>query len=169
MCGVLRRPACVAFEFLERFRHFYVHQLKKTRQNNPFWRHFGAFLAPKWAVLAFSLDILAGRLAIWAQKFECNTFQHLLDAPPGGIGRAMMSSLRFSISRFASHVGGSGPHPIWEMLPRGQKKSNRHRNTSCVVFSPQSVSQQSVWALKVRLGKIDVGILHTGTCGLCCV
>ena len=99
--------------------------------------------------------------SIWIFFFrgkECNTHQHPLDAPPGGIGRAMMSSLRFSISRFASYMGNSGPHPIWEMLPRGQKKSNRHRNTSCVVFSPQSVSQQSVWALKVRFGKIDVPV-----------
>ena len=56
-------------------------------------------------------------------------------------------------------MSNSGPHPIWEMLPRGQKKSNRHRNTSCVVFSPQSVSQQSVWwAIKVRFGKIDFSI-----------
>ena len=96
---------------------------------------------------------------------ECNTHQHPLDAPPGGIGRAMMSSLRFSISRFAPYMGNSGPHPIWEMLPRGQKKSNRHRNTSCVVFSPQSVSQQSVWALKVRFGKIDFSICTQGPVG----
>ena len=43
--------------------------------------------------------------SIWIFFFrgkECNTHQHPLDAPPGGIGRAMMSSLRFLISQNCS-------------------------------------------------------------------
>ena len=75
----------------------------------------------------------------------------------------VFDSLRFSISQFCLTHEAFGPPPDLgnAPMPRGQKKSNRHRNTSCVVFSPQSVSQQSVWALKVRFGKIDVPVRLT--------
>ena len=69
--GPSEGPRVSHSNFLERFRHhFCVHQPKKKRRNNPFWRLFGAKksakMAPKMVVLAGVLDILAGRFVIWA-------------------------------------------------------------------------------------------------------
>ena len=85
---------------------------------------------------------------------ECNTHQHPLNAPPGGIGRAMMSSLRFSISQICITHGRFGPPPDLGNAPTGSKKvKSTPEHFLCCFFTPIRVATKCLGAQSAFLGK----------------
>ena len=111
---------------------------------------------------------VASILIFFFRGKECNTHQHPLDAPPGGIGRAMMSSLRFSISQNASCMWAIRAPTRFGKCSHGVKKSQIDTGTLPVLFShPNPCRNKQVfnWALKVRWGKIVFFSLQQGPVG----